>query len=86
MTNEDGLGLLFNSAHRLLNEIKNREIQVTLHFPLDQKTSSLVRELSYVVQINKVNFTAPVLFINSDDKQFLLAQIASRNGANLFRD
>ena len=86
LTNEDGLGLLFNSAHRLLDEINDRGIRVTLYSPLDPKTSSLARELSYVVQINKVDFTAPVLFINSDDEQFLLARITSRGGADLFED
>ena len=86
LTNEDGLGLLFNSAHRLLDEINDRGIRVSLYSPLDPKTSSLARELSYVVQINKVDFTAPVLFINSDDEQFLLARITSREGADLFED
>ena len=86
LTNEDGLGLLFNSAHRLLDEINDRGIRVTLHSPLDPRTSSLARELSYVVQINKVDFTAPVLFINSDDEQFMLARIASREGADLFEE
>jgi len=86
LTNEDGLGLLFNSAHRLLDENNNRGIRVILHSPLDPKTSSLARELSYVVQINKVDFTAPVIFINSDDERFLLARIAAREGAILFED
>jgi len=86
LTNEDGLGLLFNSAHRLLDEINDRGIRVTLHSPLDPRTSSLARELSYVVQINKVDFAAPVLFINSDDEQFLLARIASQEGTDLFED
>jgi len=86
LTNEDGLGLLFNSAHRLLDENNNRGIQVILHSPLDPRTSSLARELSYVVQISKVDFTAPVIFINSDDEQFLLARIASREGTCFFED
>jgi len=86
LTNEDGLGLLFNSAHRLLDENNNRGIRVILHSPLDPRTSSLARELSYVVQINKVDFTAPVIFINSDDEQFLLARIASREGVHFFED
>jgi len=86
LTNEDGLGLLFNSAHRLLDENNDRGIRVTLYSPLDPRTSSLARELSYVVQINKVDFTAPVIFINSDDEQFLLARITSREGAYLFND
>jgi len=86
LTNEDGLGLLFNSAHRLLDENNDRGIRVTLHSPLDPRTSSLARELSYVVQINKVDFTAPIIFINSDDEQFLLARIASKEGTHLFED
>ena len=86
LTNEDGLGLLFNSAHRLLDENNDRGIRVTLYSPLDPRTSSLARELSYVVQINKVDFTAPIIFINSDNEQFLLARIASSGEAYLFED
>ncbi len=86
LTNEDGLGLLFNSAHRLLDNNNDRGLRVTLYSPLDPKTSSLARELSYVVQINKVDFTAPVVFINSDDEQFLLARIASKEGTCFFED
>jgi len=86
LTNEDGLGLLFNSAHRLLDENNDRGIRVTLHSPLDPRISSLARELSYVVQINKVDFTAPIIFINSDDEQFLLARIASKEGAYFFEN
>ena len=86
LTNEDGLGILFNSAHRLLDENNDRGIRVILHSPLDPRTSSLTRELSYVVQVNKVDFTAPIIFINSDDEQFLLARITSREGAHLFEE
>jgi sugar-specific transcriptional regulator TrmB len=86
LTNEDGLGLLFNSAHRLLDENNDRGIRVTLHSPLDPRTSALARELSYVVQVNKVDFKAPVIFINSDDEQFLLARIASKEEAHFFED
>ena len=86
LTNEDGLGLLFNSAHRLLDENNDKGIRVSLHSPLDPRTSSLARELSYVIQVNKVDFTAPVIFINSNDERFLLARISSKDGAHVFED
>jgi sugar-specific transcriptional regulator TrmB len=84
LTNKGGLGLLFNSAHRLLDEIHERGIQVSLYSPLDPGTSSLARELSYIVQVRKVDFGAQIIFINSDDEKFLVARISSQEN-NMYR-
>lgn len=76
LTNADGLSLLFNSAHRLLDELNERGIDVKLYSPLDPKTNPLARELSYIFEVERVDVATPVLFLDSDHRQFLLAKIA----------
>lgn len=75
LTNADGLSVLFNSAHRLLDELKERGIDVKLYSSLDPKTNPLARELSYLFEVVKVEIETPMLFIDSDHRQFLLAKI-----------
>ncbi len=84
ITTEDGLEILFNSYHRLLDEIQENGIEIKLHSPLDPKVNPLARELSYIFQIQKVNVKTPILFINSDNKRFLLARLAERGKKNPF--
>jgi len=78
LTNEEGLGIIFNSAHRLLDEIHQRGISATLYSPLDPITNPLARELSYIVNVNKLDFHSQALFINSDYKEFLLARVLAQ--------
>jgi len=59
-------------------------VEIKLHSPLDPKTNPLARELSYIFQVEKVNVKTPILFINSDNKRFLLAKIAERGSENPF--
>ena len=78
ITTEDGLEILFNSYHRLLDEMQEHGIEIKLHSPLDPKANPLARELSYIFQVQKVHVRTPILFINSDNKRFLLARLATR--------
>ncbi len=84
ITTEDGLETLFNNYHRLLDEAQENGVEIKLHSPLDPKTNPLARELSYIFQVEKVNVKTPILFINSDNKRFLLAKIAERGSENPF--
>lgn len=81
--NEDGLSLLFNFAHRLLDELRERGVEVKLYSPLNPKTNPLARELSYLFDVKTVDVVTPMLFIDSDHKQFLLAKIAKRGDERL---
>ncbi len=78
ITTDDGLEILFNSYHRLLDEMQEHGVEIKLHSPLDPKVNPLARELSYIFQIQKVNVKTPILFINSDNKRFLIARLATR--------
>lgn len=78
ITTEDGLEIIFNSAHRLLDEIQENGVEIKIYSPLDPKMNSLARELSYIFQVKKVDVKTPIMFINSDNKRFLLARLAPR--------
>ena len=51
---------------------------------LDPLSNPLARELSYIFQVKKVPVKTPILFINSDNKRFLLARIAPRGSERPF--
>lgn len=84
ITTEDGLEVLFNSFHRLLDEVQENGVEIKLHSPLDPKANPLARELSYIFQVQKVNVRTPILFINSDNNRFLLARLAQRGSKRPF--
>jgi sugar-specific transcriptional regulator TrmB len=84
LTTGDGLGVLFNSAHRLLDEVQEEGVEVKLYSPLDVKHNSLARELSYIFQVKQIEIDTPVLFINSDNKRFLLAKLNAQGAENPF--
>lgn len=78
LTSADGLSLLFNSAPRLLDQLHEQGVDVRLYSPLDPKTNSLARELSYLFEVKKVDVATPILFIDSDHRCFILAQLAKQ--------
>jgi sugar-specific transcriptional regulator TrmB len=78
LTTEDGLEILFNAAHRLLDEMLESGVEIKLYSPLDPKVDPLARELSYIYQVKQVEVETPILFINSDNKRFILAKLAPR--------
>ena len=84
ITTEDGLEIIFNCAHRLLDEVQANGVEIKLYSPLDPLNNPLARELSYIFQVKKVNVKTPILFINSDNKRFLLARIAPRGSERPF--
>lgn len=84
VTTEDGLEILFNAAHRLLDEMLENGVEIKLYSPLDPRVNPLARELSYIYQVKKVAVNTPILFINSDNKRFILAKLAPRGSEKPF--
>ncbi len=78
LTTEDGLEILFNAAHRLLDEMQENGVEIKLYSPLDPRVNPLARELSYIYQVKQVEVDTPILFINSDNKRFMLAKLSPR--------
>jgi len=75
LTTADGLSLLFNSAPRLLDQLQERGVDVTLYSPLDPMRNPLARELAYLFVVEKVEISTQILFVNSDHKRFILAEL-----------
>jgi sugar-specific transcriptional regulator TrmB len=84
LTTEDGLEVLFNAAHRLLDEMQESGVEIKLYSPLDPKTNPLARELSYIYQVKQVEVETPIMFVNSDNKRFILAKLAPRGSEKPF--
>ncbi|MBN2335495.1 TrmB family transcriptional regulator [Candidatus Bathyarchaeota archaeon] len=84
VTTDDGLEILFNAAHRLLDEMLENGVAIKLYSPLDPRVNPLARELSYIYQVKKVEVNTPILFINSDNKRFILAKLEPRGAENPF--
>lgn len=80
LTTADGLSLLFNSAPRLLDQLQEQGVEVRLYSPLDPKKNPLARELSYLFEVKKVTISTPILFIDSDHRRFVLAQLFTETG------
>ena len=84
VTTEDGLEILFNAAHRLLDEMLENGVEIKLYSPLDPRVNPLARELSYIYQVKKVAVNTPILFINSDNERFILAKLVPRGSEKPF--
>lgn len=86
VTTEDGLEILFHSAHKLLDEMEEKGVEIKLYSPLDPKENPLARELSYIYQVKKVEVNTPIIFINSDSKRFILGRLAPRGSEHPFEN
>ncbi|MGD2201256.1 MAG: helix-turn-helix domain-containing protein [Candidatus Bathyarchaeota archaeon] len=82
LASADGLTLLFKSAPNLLDQMKNQGVKVSISSPLDPKANPLARELSYLFEVKKVDITTPILYINSDNRIFIVARIDDINSGN----
>ena len=79
LTNGDGLSILFNLAHSILDNIKENGIEVRFYSPLDPSKDFLARELSYFFVVKKIDYIGNILFIEMDHKEYLLANIENKS-------
>lgn len=79
LSGNDGIPILFNSTHRVLDELREQGVRVKLQSPVDPKTSFLAKELSYVLEVERLDVDTPVLLIISDEKQFILSKLAKND-------
>jgi len=79
LTNADGLSMIFNLAHKLLDELQERGVEVKLYSPLDPRTNPLARELSYLFEVKKIEVDTLLFFMESDHMHFLLTKIGMQD-------
>jgi len=75
----DDLTLLFNSAPNLLDQMQNIGVDVRVYSLLDPNENPLARELSYIFDVRKDDILAPLLFVDSDHKNFILTKVTDIN-------
>jgi len=74
-TNENGLVLLYKSFNRLFDELTERSVKVKIMTPNDSNNQHMLSELRYTCKIEKTPFPLPLIFLSTDDKQMLLANL-----------
>lgn len=79
LSGNDGIPILFNSTHRVLDELREQGVRVKLRSPADPKTSFLAKELSYVLEVERLDVDTPVLLIISDERQFILSKLSKHD-------
>ena len=55
LTTADGLSMLFNSAPRLLDQLQEQGVDVSLYSPLNPSSNPLARELAYLFVVKQVD-------------------------------
>mgnify|MGYP001041898313 CR=1 FL=1 len=74
-TNENGLVLLYKSFNRIFDELTERSVKVKIMTPNDSSNQHMLSELRYTCKIEKTPFPLPLIFLCTDDKQMLLANL-----------
>ncbi len=69
------LSLLFNDAHRELDELYERGVEVKIFSPLHPELNHIARELSYLFEVRRTSINAPFLLLISDGGRLLLAGV-----------
>jgi len=77
-TTEDGLEVIFNSAHRLLDILYEKGVKIKIFSPLDPQSCPLARELSFISQVKKVEIKTPILLTISDNNSIFLGKLRPR--------
>jgi len=76
-TTVDGLSLLFKLAPTL-NKLQEKGVEILIRSPLNPGTNAFAREMAYLFDVKQVDVATHILFINSDNKRFLLATLNGR--------
>lgn len=71
----DGVALLFNAVHKVLDNLKEKGVEVRLHSPLDPKRDSLARELSFIFDVRMAEVGSNVFYLDVDHREFLMARM-----------
>ncbi|MCD6479434.1 TrmB family transcriptional regulator [Candidatus Bathyarchaeota archaeon] len=69
------LSILFNDAHRELDELYERGVEVKILSPLHPEMNHLARELSYLFEVRRMPLDVSILLLISDGERLLLAGV-----------
>jgi len=75
VTNEDGLVLLYRSFNRMFDELAERSVRVKILTPEGSTSQHVLSELKYTCKVEENSFQLPLVFLFTDEKQLLLANV-----------
>jgi len=75
VTNENGGVLFFKVANKILDKLKEEGVKVNFLSPLDPEKQLLARELSYICDVESVDFRLPLLYVGIDHSRFMLMKM-----------
>jgi len=77
VTNEDGLIILYRSFNRMFDELADRSVRVKIITPEGSTSQHVLSELRYTCKVEENSFQLPLVFLFTDEKQLLLANLES---------
>ena len=83
LTNSEGIGVLFRSASRPLDQAR-MNVKITCCTNIDPRTDKLARELNYELHVKPLKVESPIFFLNRDDEEFFLAKLAPKGSEDPF--
>jgi len=75
VTDENGMILLYKAFNRLLDDLAERSVKVKIMTPCDFNNQHILSELRYTCEIEENDFQLPLIFLCTDEKQLLLANL-----------
>jgi len=79
VTNENGSILLYRAFNRLFDELKERSVKVQIKTPLGSNNRHALNELRYTCAVEFLNMSLPIVFLQVDKSQFILANMKPDN-------
>lgn len=73
-TTENGLILFHKSFTKLLDTLVQRGVNIHIKAPIGTTNKRLFKELRYAYKMKPVNTHLPILFVHTDQNEFLLAK------------
>lgn len=79
VTNENGSILLYKAFNRVFDELKERSVKVQIMTPLGSNNKHALNELRYACGVEPFNMSLPMIFLDIDRSQFIVANLKPDN-------
>ncbi len=82
VSTEEMLLPVYKKCNKLFDQLSVRRVRVKVRVPADSPNSYFIRELKYICKVEKVNVWSRMVFINVDQKEFLLAKLTDKEASD----
>lgn len=76
VTTENGLILVYKAYNKILDALIDKGVEIRIITQRGSKNQHIIRELRYICKIKHRSIKSPVLFVNVDNREFLLAGLS----------